>query len=236
MDPNTAALIWLNLARAGILLLTALLSWITYRSHLLLKEFQPDVNLLLSLPELVLRLGLVGICLGLAWLSGLSAAEFGWLIDKPVQTIMLGIGLGLITVLMMNLVTTWSINRFGRQIYSPLVIQNILPRRPLEWVLTALALLPPVLMEELLFRSLWLGCFRQLVFLPLLIIGVSLIFGLMHQPQGRLGMILSGGINILFSLLFLWSGQLLLTLVAHYTTNFLQLAIASRQKEWLENY
>jgi len=236
MDVPTFDWLWLNLARTGILLLTAFLGWVTYRSHLLLKEFQPDFNLLLSLPEVIIRLFLVGVCLLLAWLSGVSAADLGWLVENPLQTLAVGAGAGVVTVLAINLVTHWSIHRFGRQIYSPLVIQNILPHRRVEWVLTALALLPPVLMEELLFRSLWLGCFSQVIAWPVLIIGTSVVFGLMHQPQGRLGMILAGSINLLFSFLFIWSGQLLLTLIAHYTIDYLQLVIAFYQRDWLENY
>ena len=227
---------WLNLARTGILLLTAFLGWVTYRSHLLLKEFQPDFNLLLSLPEVIVRLLLVSVCLFLAWLSGVPAAQLGWPVENPMQVLVMGLGAGVVTVLAINLVTDWSIRRFGRQIYSPLLIQNIMPRCRLEWGLTALALLPPVLMEELLFRSLWLGCFSQVIGWPVLIIGTSVIFGLMHQPQGRLGMILAGSINVLFSGLFIWSGQLLLTLVAHYATNYLQLVIAYRRRDWLENF
>jgi hypothetical protein len=41
---------------------------------------------------------------------------------------------------------------------------------------------------------------------------------------------------VLFSFLFIWSGQLLLILVAHYTTNYLQLVIAYHRRDWLENY
>jgi membrane protease YdiL (CAAX protease family) len=191
---------------------------------------------LLSIPEVIVRLLLVGVCLILAWLSGVSAAQLGWLVENPLQTLIVGLGAGVVTVLAINLLTNWSIHRFGRQIYSPLVIQNILPRRRLEWGLTVVALLPPVLMEELLFRSLWLGCFSQVMPWPGLIVGTSVIFGLMHQPQGRLGMILAGSINAVFSFLFIWSGQLLLTLVAHYTVNYLQLVIAYHQRDWLENY
>jgi membrane protease YdiL (CAAX protease family) len=58
----------------------------------------------------------------------------------------------------------------------------------------------------------------------------------MHQPQGLLGMLVAGFLNILLSLLFIWSGELLLPLTAHYVINLLQVAVAYRQKEWLENY
>ena len=152
---------WLNLARLGIVQLTALLGWVTYRSHQLLKEFRPDFNLLLSAPEIIVRCLLVGFCLFLAWLSGLSAAELGFLSENPLPVVVAGLGLGLGTVLIINLLTGWCIKRFGRQIYSPLVIQNILPRRPVEWGLVLLALQPAVVMEELLFRSLWLGCLAR---------------------------------------------------------------------------
>ena len=227
---------WLNAARLGVVILTALLGWITYRSHLLLKEYRPDVNLLLSFPEIIVRLLLVAVCLGLVWLSGLPSAELGLIFRNPLQTLAAGLGIGLVLVVVINLVTNWCISRFGRHIYSPLVIQNVLPRRPIEWVLAVFALLPAVLMEELLFRSLWLGSFNQMMPWWLLTIGTSIIFGLMHQPQGQLGMILAGGINIFFCILFVWSGQMLLPLTAHYIANLFQLIVAYHQRDWLENY
>lgn len=236
MSPFASIFFWITLTRLGILLLTALLSWITYRSHLLLKEFQPDFNLLLSPPELAGRLVLIGICLFLAWMSGLPAAQLGLIVDSPWQTLGLGVLIGLVTLIFVNLVTTSSINRFGRHIYSPLVVKNILPRRPVEWGLTVVALLPAVLMEELLFRTLWLGVFGDVINLFWLIIGTSILFGLMHKPQGQLGTMLAGGINVLFCVLFVWSGQLLLPLSAHYTLNLVQLVVAHRQRDWLESY
>jgi hypothetical protein len=231
-----AALSWLNVVRLAILLFTALLGWITYRSHLLLKEFQPDFNLLLSWPENLVRLLLVGFCLVLAWLSGLSPTELGLYSEKPLQMMMTGLAVGLVTVIVINLLTHWAVKRFGRQIYSPQLVQNILPQRPTEWILVALAFLPAVAMEELLFRTLWLSCFQPIIPLWLLILVTSVLFGLMHQPQGQLGMILAGSINVVFAILFVWSGQLLLPLTAHYTTNFCQLLVAHYQRDWLKSY
>jgi membrane protease YdiL (CAAX protease family) len=69
-----------------------------------------------------------------------------------------------------------------------------------------------------------------------LVIGTSIIFGLMHQPQGLLGILVAGTINILFSALFIGSGELLLPFTAHYVINLLQLVAAYHQREWLENY
>lgn len=232
---NTPSL-WLIFTRLTILLLTALLGWITYQSNLLLKQIKPDFNLLLSPPETIVRLLLVALCLLLAWLSGLPADKLGFISPNPRQSIALGLGLGLASQILINLLTRWAITQFGRQIYSPIVVQSVLPSRPAEWFPVSLALLPAVAMEELLFRSLWLGAFSGVVPLSLLIVGTSVMFGFMHLPQGSLGVILAGSINALFCLLFLWTGDLLAPLVAHYTINLLQLIVAHFYKEWLENY
>jgi membrane protease YdiL (CAAX protease family) len=227
---------WLYVVRLIVILLSILLAWLTYRSHLLLKELQPPFNLLLAPSEFMARLLLVGLCLALAWLSGLPASRLGLTSVQPLQSIGLGLTIGLGSQVAVNGLTHWAIHRFGRHIYSPAVIRNILPHHSGEWIGVVLAFWPAVTMEDLLFRSLWLGTFQDIVPLPILIGGTSLLFGLMHQPQGVLGMLIAGLLNILLSLLFIWSGELLMSLVAHYVINLLQVVVAYRQKEWLENY
>ncbi len=227
---------WLNLSRAAVIFLTIVLSIVTYQSNLLLKRFQPDFNLLLSPPELVVRLLLVGICFFLAWLSGLSPARLGLILPQPVRSFGLGLTLGLGIQIFIYLITVWAIGRFGRSVYSPLVVRNILPRRAIEWPAVAVAFIPAVAMEELLFRTLWLGLFQDIVALPILILLTSVVFGLMHLPQGQLGVILTGSINVLFCLLFIWSGELFVPFIAHYTVNMVQLLVAARQRAWLEQY
>jgi len=227
---------WLILTRLAILLFTSFIAWMTYRSHLLLKEIQPDFNLLLSLPESIARIVMVGICLFLAWTSGLTTIELGLTLTNPWWSLGLGLGVGILIQLGVNLATLQLIKHLGRDIYSPWLIRNILPRQPREWVLIALAFIPPVAMEELLFRTLLIGAFWAIIPLPLLIVGTSIVFGLMHQPQGKLGMIMAGTINILFCILFIWSGSLLVTFVAHYTVNLLQIIVGYHQRAWLESY
>ena len=155
---------------------------------------------------------------------------------NPLGSIGLGLAAGIVIQVVINLLTLGAINYFGRHIHSTQVIRNILPVRPLEWFLLPLAFLPAVAMEELLFRTLWLGAFRDIVPLPLLIIGTSLVFGLMHAPQGSLGVVIAGGVNILLSLLFIWTGGILVPLVAHYTVNLLQVLVAHFQRDWLEDH
>jgi uncharacterized protein len=228
--------LWLNLARLLILLFTSLMAWMTYRSYLLLKEIEPQFNVLLSLPETIVRIVLVGFCLFLAWLSGLPASELGLMADRPWRSLALGISVGLITALSINAITLLAIRYFGRHIYSPWLIRNILPRSSVEWLFIALAFFFSVVMEELLFRTLLISVFKDLVPLPLLIILTSLAFGLMHQPQGRLGVAVSGFINVLFCILFVWTGELLVTFMAHYVVNLMQLVVGYYQRDWLENY
>ncbi len=215
----------LNLTRALILLLTATLAWLTYRSNLLLKEFQPTFNVLLSVPESLMRLTLVVVCLGLMWLSGLPRAQFGLVSAHPLTSMAVGFAIGLVTQIILNWVSDWAISHFGAHIHSAWLMGNILPRRPLEWVLVPLAFGPAVLMEELLFRSLLLGSFWDILPLPLLVMATSILFGLMHQPQGQLGIIGAGSMNILLSLLFIGSGELLVPLTSHYTINLLQVVV-----------
>lgn len=236
MIAGTLPDLWLNLARLLTILFTAFIGYTTYQTHLLLKRIELDFNVLLSIPETVVRLVLVGICLLLAWLSGQPAEVLGFTPLNGWQSVALAAGIGIIIQLVVNGVTALAIQTFGRQIYSPRLILNILPKRPGEWLPVALAFIPPVLMEELLFRSLWLGLFEDVVPLTLLIAVTSVVFGLMHQPQGKLGMIVAGGINVVFCLLFVWIGQLLVTVVAHYTVNLLQIVFGAYQRDWLLAY
>lgn len=232
----SASNLWLPLTQAAILILTLMLAAITYQSNQLLRRFQPDFNLLLSPPELAVRLLLVGVCFFLAWLSGLPRSQLGLTLPHPWRSLGLGLGAGVAIQILVYTITAWAIHYFGRAIYSPLVIRNILPRSPVGWVAVSLAFIPAVGMEELLFRMLWLGVFQDVLPWPLLIGLTSIIFGFMHLPQGFLGVILTGSINILFCLLFIWSGELFVPFVAHYVINLLQLIVASRQRAWLEAY
>ena len=227
---------WLNTSRLLTLLFTLFIGYTTYQTHNLLKRFEPDFNVLLSLPETAVRILLAGICLFIAWLSGLPADALGLATPSVLSALFLGLATGVIIQLAVTVVTRAAIKLFGRQVYSPRLILNILPKRRLEWVLIALAFVPPVAMEELLFRSLWIGGFVEIVPLLVLVVGTSIIFGFMHQPQGKLGMVVTGIINLVFCVLFVWTGQLLVTLVAHYTVNMLQITVAYFQRDSLAEY
>jgi hypothetical protein len=236
MAPFDYSQLWLNISRLLILAFVTFVAWLTYRSNVLLKELPPELNILLSLPETIARLFFVGLCLFLAWFSGLSAVELGFTLPHFWRSLGLGLAIGLTTQLAVAIITQAAIRRFGRHIYSTWLIRNILPKSQLEWLWLVLAFIPPVLMEELLFRSLLLGAFRGLLPLWPLIICTSIVFGAMHQPQGKLGMMVAGIINIWFSLLFVLTGQLFMTFVAHYTVNLFQVIAAHFQRDWLMEF
>jgi membrane protease YdiL (CAAX protease family) len=193
-------------------------------------------NLLLAPIENVVKAALVLLCVGLGILSGASAAQLGWGVENGWRDIGLGLILGLVTQVAANAVTLWAIKVWGKEIYSPVVMRNIMPRTRGEWLLVPAALLLAVVLEELLFRSLLVGALSMTIPVAVLVIVTAAIFGLMHSPQGALGVIMTGAMGLWLSLLFIWSGGLLLPLIAHFVINFLQLLKAQDKKAWLDEY
>jgi membrane protease YdiL (CAAX protease family) len=133
-------------------------------------------------------------------------------------------------------VTVLAVRIFGKKIYSPVVVLAVLPRSGREWLVLPFALALSVLLEELLFRSLLLGGFGTIAPAAALAVVWSILFGLMHLPQGVLGMIVAGALGLLLSALFLATASLVAPLAAHYVINLLQLSLASLDKSWMENY
>ena len=220
----------------GSLGLTVALAWATYQSGRLLRAVPVRENLLLAPVENVVKGALVLLCVGLGALSGATPDRLGWTLDNGWRDLGLGIILGLATQLAANGITSLAIKVWGKGIYSPVVMKNIMPRTRPEWLLVPAALGLAVLLEELLFRSLLIGGLSVAVPVPILLVGFSGIFGLMHSPQGALGVALTGVLGLWLSLLFLWSGGLILPLTAHYVINFLQLLKAQDERAWLDSY
>ena len=220
----------------GTLLLLTFLAWGTWRTAQMLREMTPDFNLLLLPAENLLRLGMITFCLGLAWFSGQSFAQFGWQSLDLSRDLLAGFLVGIVVALLVPPLTHLAIARFGPHIYSPIVVKSILPRHRREWWLVPLALVPAVFLEELLFRSLLLGGFGA--FAPPLWLALvwSIFFGVMHLPQGALGIVVAAALGLLLSGLFLATQSLLAPTLAHYLINWLQLIWAAHEKSWLESY
>ncbi len=211
---------------AATLALTAAIGYNTYLSAQLLRRWRPTRNLLLMPGENLLRLALIGLCIGLGWLSGLPPATLGWV--WPVTPVMLWRGLlwGGVLACFFAGSTLWIVRRTGDRFYSPVVVEAIAPRNRRELWLVCLVMIPVVVLEELLFRSLLLGGFTPVAPAPLLAIGWSVLFGLLHSPQGIWGMAGAALGGALLSWLFLDTGVLAIPLIAHYATNLIQVGLA----------
>jgi membrane protease YdiL (CAAX protease family) len=211
---------------AGTLLFVGALGASTWATARLLRTWRPPFNPLLQPADLLLRVLLVGLCVLLGWFSGLPAATLGWQLPNAGAQIVLGVAIGLLLALAIYLSTRILVARTGYRHYSPLLVELLAPRTRAELALIALALIPTVLLEELLFRSLWIGGLSPLLPPPLLILAGALLFGAMHSPQGAWGMAGAALAGLLFGALFWAAGSLLLPLVAHYVANLAQLAAA----------
>ncbi|MDQ2807728.1 MAG: CPBP family intramembrane metalloprotease [Chloroflexota bacterium] len=220
----------------GSLLLLVALAWVTYQSGKLLRALPLRENLLLAPLENAVKAAIITVCAGLAAISGLPPAQFGWTVGHPAADLGAAILFAVTVQVTVNALTRWAIRRFGKAVYSPVVMLNIFPRTRREWLLVPAAMGLAVLLEEVLFRSLLLGGLSAWVPAPLLVGALGLVFGAMHSPQGALGMVVSAAVGIALSLLFLWSGSLLAPFVAHYLINLLQLLRAREEWRWLQEY
>jgi membrane protease YdiL (CAAX protease family) len=216
-----------------VVLTLVLTGWIGYNTYLtarLLRTWQPDSNPLLHPLETVVRLALIAACVALGLLSGLSPAALGWTIEDGWRQALWGLMAGLLLGAVFLLATRWVVQRTGERFYSSLVLDLIVPKDLREFVLTALAMVTVVLLEELLFRSLLIGGLAPIAPAPLLVVLFGVLFGLLHIPQGAWGMVGAAVAGIFLGGLFLLSGSLLVPCVAHYAANMLQLGVAYRNR------
>jgi membrane protease YdiL (CAAX protease family) len=210
------------------LLLTMLVGYATFRTNRLLAQWPLDQNPLLHPGENVVRVFLVALCIGLGLLSGLPAAALGWDTRAILPQVGWGSVAGLLIAAFYYITTRLVVAHSGTRHYSTRVLRIIVPRRAADFPAIALAMLPVVAMEELLFRSLLIGGLTPLLPLWVLLPASALLFGLMHSAQGGWGVIgvTVGGLAL--GLLFVYAESLLLPLWTHYVVNMAQLALAYR--------
>jgi membrane protease YdiL (CAAX protease family) len=219
---------WLFVALT--LALTLFTAYGAYRTSLLLKQWQPDRNLLLLPGENVVRWAMIVGCVGLGLLSGLPLPQLGWTGIHLTRDLLLGIVLGSGLALIFYFATRWFVTQTGARFYSDQIVAYVVPTSGREYGLVALAMVGVALLEELLFRSLLLGGLEPILPRWLLLLGSALLFGAMHSPQGLWGMGGAALAGLLLGLLFFRAGSLLLPLVTHYVTNMLQITLVL----WLE--
>ena len=208
----------------GLLVILTFIAYATYRTNEALKVWTPEENILLSPPENVARLALIALGVGLGFLSGEDFHTLGWQPLHPAGDILIGVLLGVAIPLLLYAPSRW-VETHHPEWYSDVVVESIRPRHRGEWPWVILALLPVAIMEELYFRSLLLGAFAPHVNIVAFVIGVSVIFGLLHIPQGEWGVVGVILVSLILSVVFLWRESLLAVVVAHWLLNVNQLVL-----------
>jgi len=206
--------------------LAGFLGYSTFATARLLRTWRPERNLLLLPQENALRVALVLVCIGLGLLSDVQPATLGWQWQHWQSDALLGLGVGAVLALFFFTATRLLLRLGGGRYYSPSILEILLPKNRREFWLVLLAFLPSVAVEELLFRSLLIGGLSPLAPSIHLVIGVGILFGLFHSPQGLWGMTGAGLAGVIFGLLLLGTGSLTAPLVAHFVANSLQIALA----------
>ena len=213
---------------AGTLALTVFISYTTFATAMLMRRWRLTSNPLLSKADAVVRLMLIGVCIGLGAISGLDYRTLGWTWENAWQQLLLGGAIGLGLGLGLHVLSQWVRNSMGTRLYSKTFSEMIIPRTQREFYFIAAALIPVVILEELLFRSLLIGGFSPLLPAWLLVILTSLVFGALHLPQGAWGIVGASIAGAIFGLLFLFEHSVLAPMVAHYVANLLQIMLVFR--------
>lgn len=210
-----------------LFLITGALGYGTYSTAQLLRTWKPDRNLLLIPAENGMKIGLILICLALGLLSGLPLDEFGWQFPNMARQTLIGGAWGFGLAIFFYLSTKWFSLQKNDRLYSTVIIDAVIPHSIGEAILVALAMVLVVIVEELLFRSLLIGGLLPLLSAPTLLLGTSILFGLLHSPQGWWGIFGAAVVGMLFGALFLYYKSLGVPLVAHYVANMAQIGFAT---------
>jgi membrane protease YdiL (CAAX protease family) len=206
----------------------ALVAVSTMRTGQILRTWTPPFNLLLSPLDNVLRLALIGVCIGLGYAFGPGPAALGWPLTHFLQDVALGAVVGALMAGGFALSGRAVERRWGPQVYDDKLLRCIIPATPREWPGVLLALLLAAALEELLFRSLPLGGLARLIAPYWLMWPLALFFGLLHWTQGGWGVVGTTVAAIVLALLFLITGSIWAPLAAHYVLNVLQVILARR--------
>lgn len=210
----------------GLLALTGFTVYSTFATAQLLRRWRPTHNPLLDRAETLLRLALIVVCIGLGMLSELDWVMLGWVFPTPLRQVLFGLLVGGALAGGLFGFSRLVMRRTEGQYVTPQFVEMVAPRSTSELFLIGLALIPVVVLEELLFRSLLVGGLSPLASVEVLVLGVSVLFGAMHLPQGAAGIIGAGLASVVLSTIFLVEQSLLAPVIAHYVTNFVQLGLA----------
>lgn len=170
--------------------------------------------------------GLLGaVVLGLAWATAVPLSALG-VADVSAGALAAGAGVGAGLYLASEAATA-AADRLGLA-YDEGLRSALAPRDPLGWALLLLVALPLVAAaEELLFRGVLVGALGAGLGLHVwgLAVASSLLFGLGHGAQGRVGVAVTAGLGFALAAAFVLTGSLAVVVVAHYTVDALEFVV-----------
>ncbi len=193
---------------------------------------QPTLSTPALLANVVGTQGLFGVILiALAWYTEIPAWAFGLAADAiSVEAVGIGVLVGVVFYIL-NEAAVRVGRRYGME--PPTALRAALaPETPVGWIVLFVVVLPVIAgFEELLFRGALIGVVHAGFEVPLwlLAIGSSVAFGLGHGAQGRVGILITGLLGLGLAGVFIWTGNLLVVIVAHYVINALEFVI----HEWM---
>lgn len=167
-----------------------------------------------------------GLLLALLWVTGVPPGAL--FIDLRVdgRLVILGIAFG--TVLYLgNETSVRLLDRAGIG-YSEGLRAALTPDRAGGWAMLLLVVLPTIaVVEELLFRAAIIGGgFAGLGLDPYLLVVLSaVLFAVGHGAQGTGGILVTGTLGLVLGAAFVYSGSLILVVIAHYVINVLEFVV-----------
>jgi len=182
------------------------------------------------LANVALTQGLFGVViLASAVYFGVPLSSLG-VASTPLSTgtaaVAIGVGAG---------VGFWIGNEFAAVVvdgfgvaYDESLRELLAPESTGGWVVLLVVVLPTIaIVEELLFRGAAIGVPVAELGVPAwaMVIVSSVAFALGHSTQGRVGILVTGGLGLALAALFVVTNSLLAVVVAHYLVNALELIV-----------
>ncbi len=193
---------------------------------------RPPVESLSSaelLANVALSQGLfAGVLIGVAVYTGIPAEALGIAVstDYLVTGLTVGVAVG-VALYLANELGAASARRFGID-HSEELREMLAPESAGGWLVLFVVVLPIIaLFEELLFRAALIGVLSAGFEISpwLLAVGSSIAFGFGHGIQGTAGVLVTGLLGFVLAAVFIYTGSLLVVVVAHYLINALEFVV-----------
>lgn len=182
-------------------------------------------DLLLANVAVSQGVGLVAL-VGVMWWTDVPAAAVGLTADPAGVVFGLGVAAGVLLYVGNEIVAG-----FGARVGATAperLREAMAPADTRGWALLLGVVLPIIaVFEELLFRGALIGAMAVGFGVDpwLLAVGSSVVFGLGHGAQGRVGVVVTGVLGFALAAVFVFTGSLLVVIVAHYVVNALEFVV-----------